>query len=223
MQEAEKIETVLVCYTQVTFEQLEKQAEDEDEPTEEIQRACYIATLAEKLVESLKVAGCAAEIVRVPQRSFAPRDISKAAFGWRILDLQESNGRPIDMVVCLDFPAWSLQHKNKVVWLTSSPNFTTRSRLYLPKEDELTPHNVIKIQRSDPQLENARAVTGLLQSERRGLTESKRLLAGSRAVAEDLARRGLQVEFNPLPDNLAAAPSSTDWQNPIRRLIKKTS
>lgn len=216
--------TILVCYTQSTFDQLAADPEiAAAEETPETDHARYIAQLADRLVAGFKLVGCSAEIVRLPQRSPAPRDISKAAFAWRILDLKESNGRPIDMALCLDFPAWSLQHPNKVIWLTALPNFIVRGRLYVPQADEATPSNVLKVQRSDPQLENARAITSLLQSERRGLAEAKRLLAGSRPVAEDLARRGLQVEFNPLPADLAAPLDSLEWQKPLERLLKVLS
>jgi hypothetical protein len=213
-----KIETVMVCYTQATADNLAPRPDDDEEP-DEAQRARYVATLAEKLMDALRHAGCMAEIARVPQRSFAPRDISKAAFAWRILDLKESNGRAIDMALCLDFPAWALPHPRKAVWLTALPNFVIRSRLYIPEPDEQPVSKLIKIGRSDAQTENSRNVLSLLQAERRGLAESARLLAGSRQVAEDLARRGLQVEFNPLPPDLNVPPGSPDWQNPVKRLL----
>src|SRR5690348_1270710 len=114
--EMPSIETVLVCYTQASFDELEKSDEASDEePPEEMARTRYLAELALQLTSALQTAGCTAEIVRIPQTSFSPRDISKAAFAWRILDLKESNGRPVDLALCLDFPAWSLQHPNKWV------------------------------------------------------------------------------------------------------------
>src|SRR5213596_363432 len=36
---------------------------------------------------------------------------------WRSLDVTESNGIPIDMVIALKFPAYLVKHPNKVVWL----------------------------------------------------------------------------------------------------------
>jgi len=36
---------------------------------------------------------------------------------WRALDLSESNGLPIDMVIALKFPAYLVPHERKVVWL----------------------------------------------------------------------------------------------------------
>src|SRR5438445_192895 len=39
------------------------------------------------------------------------------AFLWRLLDLEESNGRPIDAVIATKFPSYAVRHPRKVVWL----------------------------------------------------------------------------------------------------------
>jgi glycosyltransferase involved in cell wall biosynthesis len=36
---------------------------------------------------------------------------------WRSIDLSESNGEPIDVVIALKFPAYLVKHERKVVWL----------------------------------------------------------------------------------------------------------
>jgi glycosyltransferase involved in cell wall biosynthesis len=36
---------------------------------------------------------------------------------WRLLDLEESNGRPIDAVIATKFPSYVVRHPRKVVWL----------------------------------------------------------------------------------------------------------
>src|SRR6185295_17788608 len=36
---------------------------------------------------------------------------------WRLLDLSESNGRPIDLVIATKFPTYFVRHPNKVAWL----------------------------------------------------------------------------------------------------------
>jgi hypothetical protein len=229
--QAPKIETILVAYTQVTFDRLAKRP-DIDEPEEdgspdpdEAEDAHYRITLAQALVAALRAAGRTAETVTVPQRSFIPRDISKAAFAWRMIDLQESNGRPVDLIVCLDFPAWSLQHPAKCTWLTALPNFVLRSRNILSPGDYPTEQRPkpIPVQRSDRQQEDAKAISGLLQAERRGLAESHRLLAATRPLAEELARRGLQVEFNPVPPDLTIEPANPLWQAALKRLLRDGS
>src|SRR5207237_6473783 len=39
------------------------------------------------------------------------------AFLWRLLDLEEANGRPIDAVIATKFPSYAVRHPRKVVWL----------------------------------------------------------------------------------------------------------
>ena len=39
------------------------------------------------------------------------------AFLWRLLDLEEADGRPIDLVIATKFPSYVVRHPNKVVWL----------------------------------------------------------------------------------------------------------
>lgn len=205
-----EIKTVLVCHTQTTFDQLASGPEDEPEEEDEtLFQARQIAQLAQDLTAALKIAGLTAEIACVPQRSFAPRDVAKAAFGWRLLDVTESNGVKIDLVICLDFPAWSVTHPNKVGWLLALPNFVMRRRGGPPPAaNVIGPRN--------GQNETAQTVTSLLQAERRGLSEAKRILAGNREIAQELARTGLQIEFQPLP---ATGPDSPEWQTALKRVL----
>ena len=39
------------------------------------------------------------------------------AFVWRLLELQEPPGQPIDLAIATKFPSYGLRHPNKVVWL----------------------------------------------------------------------------------------------------------
>jgi len=43
-------------------------------------------------------------------------------------------------------------------------------------------------------------------------------MAGSRPIAEEIARSGLQSEFNPFP-TLELAPDSPEWQTVIKRVL----
>jgi len=76
---------------------------------------------AEALVENLRDAflarGCEAEIVALPFKWYPPKEIIRNVLSWRLLDLSESNGRPIDLVVATKFPAYCVDHPRKVVWL----------------------------------------------------------------------------------------------------------
>jgi hypothetical protein len=202
----EKIETALVCYTQTTFDNL--QADELDYEPEESTDFSRIPKLAERIAEALRVAGVDSDIVKVPQRSFEARDVAKAAFAWRLMDLKESNGRKIDLIICLDFPSWSLNHPQKLCWLDMLPNFVTRRRSGQPPNTSGNGQSI----------EFINNVNSLLQAERRGLAEAGRVMAGSRPIAEEIARSGLQSEFNPFPP-LELPPVSPEWQTVIKRVL----
>lgn len=212
--EKRSIQTAVVCYTQAAFDNLAPLTNDEDssDPNNPLNQARYIAKLAPQLAAALQSAKIESDITRVPQKSFAPRDIAKAAFGWRLLDLKESNGRVIDLVICLDFPAWSLAHPNKVTWLTSLPFFVSRRSSAAPPPEKSG--NGVSFADNDTS-----TINSLLQAERRGLFESRRIMAGSRPVAEGLARSGVQIEFNPFPA-LDTPSDSPLWQAALQRLLR---
>ncbi len=76
---------------------------------------------AELLAESLKNAfveeGHQAEIVAIPFRWYPPEEILDHLLACRMLDITESNGVPVDLVVGLKFPAYHIKHPNKVLWI----------------------------------------------------------------------------------------------------------
>jgi glycosyltransferase involved in cell wall biosynthesis len=72
---------------------------------------------ADGLVDALREAGHEAELVTVPFKWYPGERVLTQAFLWRLLDLEESNGRPIDAVIATKFPSYVVRHPNKVVWL----------------------------------------------------------------------------------------------------------
>lgn len=56
-------------------------------------------------------------IVNVPFKWYPKIEIMKHAFMWRLLDLSESNGMKIDLVIPTKFPSYGVKHENKVTWL----------------------------------------------------------------------------------------------------------
>ena len=62
-------------------------------------------------------AGYLAERVAVPFKWYPKGEILAHAAAWRLLDLSESNGRPIDLVIGTKFPSYFVRHPNKVAWL----------------------------------------------------------------------------------------------------------
>jgi glycosyltransferase involved in cell wall biosynthesis len=72
---------------------------------------------AEGLRDALLAAGHQAEIVAVPFNPYPPERIPAQMLACRLLDLTESNGRAVDLVVGLKFPAYLAPHPNKVLWI----------------------------------------------------------------------------------------------------------
>jgi len=71
----------------------------------------------DELVHRLGERGHEAEIVSVPFKWYPAQRVLTQAFLWRLLDLTETDGRPIDLVVATKFPSYCVRHPNKVVWL----------------------------------------------------------------------------------------------------------
>ena len=73
--------------------------------------------MAETLVDELRARDHEAELVTVPFKWYPGTRVLDQAFLWRLLDLTESDGRPIDLVVATKFPAYVVRHPNKRVWV----------------------------------------------------------------------------------------------------------
>ena len=70
-----------------------------------------------ELVVQLRAHGYLAELVSVPFKWYPKEEILSHAAAWRLLDLSESNGRAIDLVISTKFPTYFVRHPHKVVWL----------------------------------------------------------------------------------------------------------
>ena len=69
------------------------------------------------LVAELRSRGHEADIVSVPFKWYPGARVLTQAFLWRLLDLEEADGSPIDLVVATKFPSYVVRHPNKRVWL----------------------------------------------------------------------------------------------------------
>ena len=69
------------------------------------------------LVKQLRVHGYLTELVSLPFKWYPKAEILTHAAAWRLIDLSESNGRPIDLVIGTKFPSYFVRHPNKVAWL----------------------------------------------------------------------------------------------------------
>jgi glycosyltransferase involved in cell wall biosynthesis len=93
------VQTVLVCEAQVPF----------------VHGGAEVHV--RQLVRELRARGYAAELVSVPFKWYPKEEILPHAAAWRLLDLSESNGRPVDLVIGTKFPSYFARHPNKVAWL----------------------------------------------------------------------------------------------------------
>ena len=93
------IRTILVCEVQVPF----------------VRGGAEI--LVRQLVDRLRGHGYQAELVSVPFKWYPKDEILTHAAAWRMLDLSESNGAPVDLIIATKFPSYFARHPNKVAWL----------------------------------------------------------------------------------------------------------
>src|SRR5688500_1875712 len=93
------VRTVLVCETQVPL----------------VRGGAEL--LVRQLVSELRVRGVATDRVSLPFKWYPKEQILPHAAAWRMLDLSESNGRPIDLVIATKFPTYFARHPRKVCWL----------------------------------------------------------------------------------------------------------
>lgn len=55
--------------------------------------------------------------VSMPYRSYPATDVTRYALAWRLLDLTEVEGKPVDRLICTKFPTYYVDHPTKVTWL----------------------------------------------------------------------------------------------------------
>ena len=72
---------------------------------------------ADDLVRELRRRGHEADLVTVPYKWYPGGRVLTQAFLWRLLDLTEADGRPIERVIATKFPSYAVRYPAKVVWL----------------------------------------------------------------------------------------------------------
>ena len=73
--------------------------------------------LAETLVDELRVRGHTAELITIPFKWYPGARVLTQALLWRLVDLDEVQGAPVDLVIATKFPSYVVRHPRKVVWL----------------------------------------------------------------------------------------------------------
>jgi glycosyltransferase involved in cell wall biosynthesis len=143
--------------------------------------------LSERLVDELRERDHEAELVTVPFKWYPGERVLTQAFLWRLLDLEESDGRPVDLVIATKFPSYAVRHPRKVVWLLHQ----------FRQAYELDGTDLGQFDQSPEDRALRRAVHRLDQL---ALGEARSLFATSANVAGRLERStGLTAEVLPCP------------------------
>jgi glycosyltransferase involved in cell wall biosynthesis len=146
----------------------------------------YVRGGAEILVEDLRARlaarGFRADVVSVPFRAYPPSEIVRQALAWRLLDVTESWGEKVDLVIPTKFPSWLVSHPRKVPWL-----FHQHREAY-----DLLGSRFCAFSENE---EDRRVVAAIRAMDAAGLGECQARFAISRNVAGRLARfNGLEAE-----------------------------
>ena len=84
-------------------------------------QAPFIVGGAEILVSELRThlerRGFRVDVAAVPFKWYPVSEIVRQALAWRLLDLTESNGVPVDLLLVTKFPTYLARHPRKVAWL----------------------------------------------------------------------------------------------------------
>jgi glycosyltransferase involved in cell wall biosynthesis len=73
--------------------------------------------LTDGLVKSLRAAGHEAEEISMPFRFAPASEVKRSMDVWASENFEYMNGYNPDLVICLKFPTFYLQHPNKVAWV----------------------------------------------------------------------------------------------------------
>src|SRR5215831_4452422 len=142
-----------------------------------------------RLTAELERRGVEADLIALPLIERERFDLIRSALAWRSLELAEIGNRRVDAVIATRFPSYVARHENKIVWLIHQ---------YRQVYDQFgTPYSDFT---SSP--EDRRTRETIVEIDRVGLTEARRVFANSANVAARLARfNGIASEplYHPPP------------------------
>jgi glycosyltransferase involved in cell wall biosynthesis len=73
--------------------------------------------LVRQLAAALRARGYETDIVSIPFRDHPRDELMAHVAAWRLIDVSESLGRPIDLAIATKFPSYFVRHPAKVAWL----------------------------------------------------------------------------------------------------------
>jgi glycosyltransferase involved in cell wall biosynthesis len=165
------IRNILICTTQVPFTTGGGEAH------------------VEGLRCALIAAGYNAEVSTMPFKWYPPTEIMRGALAWRLLDLSSANGKSIDLVIGMKFPAYLATHENKVLWVMHQ--YRSAYNLWGTPFDDLSTYP-----------EGLRIREWIKQCDERFIPRSKKVFANSKTVAKRLQQfNGIESEplYHPPP------------------------
>jgi glycosyltransferase involved in cell wall biosynthesis len=170
---------ILICTTQVPFTTGGAEA--------------HVEGLRRALIRS----GHNAEVVALPFKWYPPAEIMRGALAWRMLDLSEANGKPVDLIIGMKFPAYLAAHERKVLWIMHQ--YRAAYNLWDTPFDDLSTYP-----------DGAQVREWIRRADNRLIPEAKKVFANSKTVADRLRRyNGIASEplYHPPPraENLHCA------------------
>jgi glycosyltransferase involved in cell wall biosynthesis len=95
----EEIRTIAVCAAQVPF------------------RRGGAEEHVDSLVRELKKRGFKVDHINLPYKWYPHEKLFQSIQMWKMLDLSESDGERIDLIITTKFPSYFAEHPNRVLWL----------------------------------------------------------------------------------------------------------
>lgn len=141
--------------------------------------------MADKLVDELRERGHEAETVSIPFKWYPGTRVLDQAFLWRLVDLTEADGRPIDRVIATKFPAYAVRHPNKVAWV-------------LHQFRQAYDYDRTELGQFSESPEDRATIRAIERLDRTALAEARKVFATSRNVADRL-KRYVDVDAQVLP------------------------
>lgn len=151
--------------------------------------------MADTLVDELRTRGHDAETVSIPFKWYPGTRVLDQAMLWRLVDLTEADGRPIDRVIATKFPSYCVRHPNKVAWV-------------LHQFRQAYDYDGTDLGQFSDAPEDRAIVRAIDRLDRVALGEARRVFATSRTVADRLKRFN-DVDAELLPHPPQALPYRT--------------
>jgi glycosyltransferase involved in cell wall biosynthesis len=97
--------------------------------------------LCDNLYDELKKRQFEVEYIKIPFKWYPPQELINSAVIWRMLDLTESDGKKIDVLITTKFPSYVVKHPKKITWLFHQhrPVYDLAYTNY----DDLTPYHAL--------------------------------------------------------------------------------